>query len=114
MRMNPEWKAKWVAALRSGEYQQGTGHLKEETECGTKYCCLGVLGDILDPGGWANDPSRPEIPSFRGAKEMLPHHTLVETGVDGKQWTLADMNDGDMNDGKDTFAQIADWIEENL
>ena len=26
-RMNPDDKAKWVAALRSGQYKQGTGRL---------------------------------------------------------------------------------------
>lgn len=33
---------KWVADLRSGNYKQGCGALKD----GDKYCCLGVLCDI--------------------------------------------------------------------
>ena len=32
----------WVQALRSGEYHQGHGRLKNADE----YCCLGVLCDI--------------------------------------------------------------------
>lgn len=43
MSMNPEIKAKWVSALRSGEYQQGKMLLRP-TE--NTYCCLGVLCDI--------------------------------------------------------------------
>lgn len=40
--MNPEWKKKWVEALRSGKYKQG----KEALCFGDKYCCLGVLCEI--------------------------------------------------------------------
>jgi hypothetical protein len=36
---NPEFKAKWIAALESGEYEQGRNSLK--TSDG-RYCCLGV------------------------------------------------------------------------
>jgi hypothetical protein len=43
-------KAKWVAALRSGEYKQGRGRLKFRREGSdeAEFCCLGVLCDILD------------------------------------------------------------------
>lgn len=40
--MNPEIKAKWLAALRSGEYKQGRGELRN----GDSFCCLGVLCDL--------------------------------------------------------------------
>ena len=39
--MKPEAKAKWVAALRSGEYKQGDNWLYNPVS--GKYCCLGVL-----------------------------------------------------------------------
>ena len=42
--MNKELKKKWVAALRSGGYQQGRHVLYSERE--DTYCCLGVLCDI--------------------------------------------------------------------
>lgn len=52
--MNKEWKDKWVAALRSGEYKQGIealrytshapGNLFEDVKA---YCCLGVLCDLV-------------------------------------------------------------------
>lgn len=46
--MNPQVKEKWVAALRSGEYKQGTGALKllEYEDSQPRYCCLGVLCDL--------------------------------------------------------------------
>lgn len=40
--MKPELKRKWVAALRSGKYKQGTGELFYRDE----YCCLGVLCEV--------------------------------------------------------------------
>lgn len=37
--MNKEIANKWAAALRSGDYPQGTGRLYD----GKAFCCLGVL-----------------------------------------------------------------------
>lgn len=41
--MNEEIKAKWIAALRSGEYEQGRSSLRPSSN---SYCCLGVLCDL--------------------------------------------------------------------
>lgn len=41
--MNPEVKAKWVAALRSGKYDQGRGQLRSPDGY---FCCLGVLCEL--------------------------------------------------------------------
>ena len=39
--MVKEIKDKWVAALRSGKYKQGSGQLHNTMN--DTYCCLGVL-----------------------------------------------------------------------
>ncbi len=39
---NVENIKKWVDALESNQYEQGTGALKE----GDKFCCLGVASDV--------------------------------------------------------------------
>lgn len=44
---NKENIRKWVAALRSGEYEQGTGFLNKNG----KYCCLGVACDLAVKDG---------------------------------------------------------------
>lgn len=36
-------KEEWVTALRSGEYRQGKGFLRNSDD---EYCCLGVLCDL--------------------------------------------------------------------
>lgn len=51
--MNPEIKAQWVAALRSGDYLQGVGSLRYEGgfDGSMRYCCLGVLCDLAVKAG---------------------------------------------------------------
>lgn len=103
--MNPELKAKWIAALRSGNYKQGRGRLKHAG----RYCCLGVLGDVMGC--------------------QFTRHIVFKDGIDvgdvgayhsgflskhvglhlNQQSNLVCMNDG----GK-SFDEIADWIEANL
>lgn len=50
--INTERVQKLVDALRSGEYQQGKGRLRD----GNKFCCLGVACDVFKRetsiGGW--------------------------------------------------------------
>lgn len=41
-----ENRAKWVAALRSGEYTQGTDTLYDVST--QQHCCLGVLCDVYE------------------------------------------------------------------
>lgn len=45
--MKENIKDVWLAALRSGEYKQGIGSLKEDN----RYCCLGVLCDLAAKDG---------------------------------------------------------------
>src|SRR6478752_1443394 len=43
LRMDPEVKARWVKALKSGDYQQAEGALVKDA----RHCCLGVLCDMF-------------------------------------------------------------------
>jgi hypothetical protein len=50
--MNPEIKAKWLAALRSGKYKWHHGRLAFVTHDGEYRCCaLGVLCDLAVEDG---------------------------------------------------------------
>lgn len=53
--MKPEIKAEWVAALRSGEYEQGYHVLQNEEG---RYCCLGVLCEIAVKHGVIAEPTQ--------------------------------------------------------
>jgi hypothetical protein len=47
----------WIAALRSGKFLQGIQHLKKRSlvdgEWTNKYCCLGVVCDVIGEEGLA-------------------------------------------------------------
>jgi hypothetical protein len=117
--MNEEIKEKWIKKLESGEYPQGQGGLRIENESGRdKFCCLGVLADIINPDGWQT----PEDPSWYSGKriycyefmnkatDFIPDNIAEEIGLDRKNQTeLAEMND----EGKN-FHEIAEEIRKRL
>ena len=61
MPMNTEIKARWTAALRSGEYPQAEGRLRA-TE---GFCCLGVLCDLAVKDGIIAEKA-PSLDSYGG------------------------------------------------
>ena len=110
--MNQEIKAKWVAALRSGDYVQTEGRLKDVFG----HCCLGVLCEISKKeGGIGIEQNLSETDGDEnlGATIQAWSGLLVADGtkvtIKGKFYSLAGHND----EGR-TFAQIADAIEEQL
>lgn len=110
--MDKKIKAKWVKALRSGDYKQGASalksilakgepdffnHNKAAKEDTTVFCCLGVLCDIA--GGALHNGA--EYPSDRFSKKVgLPYKM---------QKKLAEMNDGGVS-----FKKIATYIEKEM
>lgn len=111
--MNPELKAKWIAALRSGEYEQTTGALCRigEDDGKPRYCCLGVLLEVLGVPSEQIELRRAyqDEDGFYNRWGALSEGQTDKYGVHN-QTTLMDMNDDDQQ----SFAQIADYIEENL
>jgi len=105
--MNSELKAKWVEALRSGDYAQGLRALRK----GNSFCCLGVLCDVM---GAEWDKGEDDLnATLNGEKQdyYLAPEALAAVGMtDKEQEVLYGMND---NEGK-TFPEIADYIEANL
>lgn len=124
--MDPEIRARWTAALRSGDYQQGHSDLRK----GDEFCCLGVLCDLAVKAGLPVTVTEPpaviEIPGpweYDGAEDYLPesvwrwaglssYNPVVRAeGIEGiagpSQESLALLND---DYGWD-FAQIADAID---
>ena len=114
--MNIEVKKKWVAALRSGDYKQGQGHLKG----GDGFCCLGVLCDLhskeVDHYGWQEQQGG--VYSYQGRTGTITNEVSGWADLPVSNDTcgiLVSMNDGGGDyalDGKD-FNYIADYIEKN-
>lgn len=97
--IDPQFKADWIAALRSGRYPQTTGRLKDAFG----YCCLGVAC------------------ALRGVD--FDSISLLETSWElGGPGTLGDVIPGiseamadelaSMNDSPVPFSDIADFIED--
>lgn len=127
--MNREIGLMWVAALRSGEYEQG----REALLCGGAYCCLGVLCDLhlkaTGQGRWAVPPDEmPNAASYVVGDSCETDHppmpVLRWSGLSTDLAVLLDGFDGEgpaeveliaLNDARRwTFSQIADAIEANL
>lgn len=123
-RMDPEIKARWVAALRSGEYRQGRGALCTPSVDGDLYCCLGILAslhpDIVRKKD--GDIFSLNLPGESVSRTNGGLH-LPSVGVDawaGTDGNYAVKHEGvwttlySMNDRGVPFDVIADVIEEQL
>lgn len=100
----------WCAALRSGDFLQGTHNLCRGVGTDVRplsYCCLGVLCElhgILDGHGTARYG---EDSSFAA----LPTQFRLAVGLEASyQAALILANDC----GRKNFAAIADWIEQHV
>ncbi len=103
MAMKKGLKARWVAALRSGEYQQHkAGSLVSEE--GESFCCLGVLREISPAVAKAHANSNNVC--------YLSDSALRYAGFTHEdQKHLSELND---NGPRNNFKRIANYIEKNL
>lgn len=119
--MDKTIKADWLTALRSGEYEQGTGYLKK----GNQYCCLGVLCDLAVKAGVIEAPELDgdidRVYLYDGNLGSLPNPVMKWSGVSeggmlpegvevrgqSQLWKLND------SEGM-TFQEIADVIEKHF
>lgn len=114
--MSLDIRKQWVNALRSNEYEQGGGRLKN----GRKFCCLGVLCDLAVKAGrgrWSDDDT---FIDTNGDLNSLGLTTNMANWVGcgqpdalvrlrGQTYSLADLNDTGTS-----FNEIADLIEKDL
>jgi hypothetical protein len=117
--MKAELKQKWVEALRSGKYVQGTGVLRTTAD---EYCCLGVLCDLVDRSAWGvaeeiltcvNSEDVPRVAYDFHSHGDSSHYSLpfsLELSLKLTD-TVPLIN---MNDAGESFGAIADWIEQNI
>jgi hypothetical protein len=108
--MNAEIKQKWLAALRSGEYQQGKSALRRDEDGQRRYCCLGVLCDLIDPNEW--QPAKEGVPvAYKHAIATgMPTYDVMERV---ELSMMAAQKLAMMNDDGQSFVAIAKWIEEH-
>ena len=132
--MNTDIKTQWLAALRSGQYVQGRGMLKQTTEHGQlQHCCLGVLCELYmqahpDQATWQEgklpltDPKTPGskpwyfMADWEEQRSLLPwkvsrwaglgEHNIFVGGQYNRSITA-------LNDNQLTFLELAQVIEDH-
>jgi hypothetical protein len=101
---------KWIAALRSGTYQQTTGRLKSDRG----HCCLGVLCELLN-----YQPKKDEDGNYRydGEKSVLSEGAQYKAGMRSTLGVYSDVPGArcltELNDEGKSFEEIATIIEDN-
>lgn len=110
----------WIKALRSGEYEQTTGQLRDDKG----FCCLGVACDLYaaehPDAKWNRDVDEDDCVEHTILNEAAVLPTVVRAwlglkGATGEFVTCATPYQSDAlaarNDNGATFAQVADLIE---
>jgi len=119
MKTKEEVKPAWIAALRSGDYEQGQHYMRKVPagEHVPRYCCLGVLCDLVKDGFGEWETSLGSYISSFLLKEEVPTRASVfpPEGLSRSltlNWDLKSKL-ARMNDSGASFEEIADYIEEN-
>lgn len=129
MAMKPEVKKVFLDALRSGEYEQGTGQLALVKDDGVvSYCCLGVLSAEGAKAGVCNPLELSDYFTDDSAeKEWVIKASDNEDGVEYVDsyppqsiydWAGLTSEDAitlaNINDKNDSFAEVIEYIDANL
>lgn len=117
MKMPKKLKAKWLKALRSGEYGQAKGRL---TDGKGGFCCLGVLQHVAS-GGKCEVWDEPDA-KFMSAPtpKWYRENNILDMHFSEIEGHLMKMNDGVYNTYTSTrargksFKTIANYIEKNV
>lgn len=103
----------WIAALRSGEYQQTKGALHRLVPGDAPggglpagWCCLGVACDVAAEHITLHRSSNERYEAFDGIEGLLPNTVKQWLGII-EQSLLTEANDG----AGATFPEIADALE---
>lgn len=126
--MNSQVKEKWIDALRSGKYEQGSEKLRSVQG----YCCLGVLCDLYSKeqgtewefrGLDENTHQTTDYWYFDEEGEFLPKSVMEWSGLETNCPEVnvnTDTDEGDydlianLNDSGYNFTELSNIIEEQL
>jgi hypothetical protein len=120
--MKSEIKELWIDALISGEYEKGTGALREDDT----FCCLGVLCDLHRKQSvgakWVKFEGKH---MYLGVNSYLPDEVAIWAGLEEHQdsynpgYLDKDSGEGltrlsELNDDGVPFVKIAEIIRDKL
>ena len=119
-KMNKRIKKLWIDALRSGDYKQTDGQLRDANG----FCCLGVLCNIhaQEHPEIASNQTDPE--KYLGSSGFLPKEVVEWAGLDDvaikesySEWSIYYDDCSSLHEENDegtSFLDISDIIEEHL
>lgn len=104
-----ELREKWLQALESGEYEQGSSYLRT---CNDEFCCLGVLAALSGVEWHQRTGEAKRVFQYEtetGAEQFAfsDRALNMRVGILGYATDLAEMNDTGSS-----FAEIAAYIRE--
>jgi hypothetical protein len=109
-KMSPKIRHRWMKALKSGKYQQ----CRRALRIGEKYDVIGVLCDVLYPKDWLMLHQVHYSEKGWKDKAVYTHRMtriLYEAQISGDNYKmLCKLNDVDQH----SFAQLAEWISQNI
>ena len=121
--MDSTIKEKWLAALRSGKYKQGTNELRTNE---SKFCCLGVLCDVYRKETKLGKWSKNDFGNFKFTNTKKSNNTFMGSGrlpLSVMEWAglpqanpIIDVTESlaGLNDSGASFEKIADIIEKKF
>jgi hypothetical protein len=107
-KLDPAFKAKWLAELRSGKYPKGAGRL---CTVDGEYCCLGVVAKMEDRLTEARTFEAPQGDGFAKSCGFL-----TSDGEENWHFIPRDIQKklASINDTSRTWDPVIAFIEENL
>jgi hypothetical protein len=122
--VNPDVKARWLAALRSGDYEQGTNALKTQLGDQVYHCCLGVLCELAVEAGVTDKVDDGPGRWFFGrdadvSSSVLPRSVIDWSGLTTRDPYVSSLGGtrttiSGLNDAGYSFDLIASVIERQL
>ena len=114
--MRKDIAMQWIAALRSGDYQQARHRLRD---CDDAFCCLGVLCNLHAQAHPEEAKTQTRPRHYYNESIALPREVRnwsgVKTNCGMRRATGLTVGETDslanLNDTGHTFSQIADVIE---
>lgn len=108
IKMDKNFRTKWLKALRSGRYKQASSSLINDYGNKPSYCCLGVAAKVCRvPDSQLKNLACPL--SLKTSGNLPEPMQVFVKHNDNTEFTalLMDMNDS----GNNSFKKIADYIE---
>lgn len=92
----------WVSALESGEYEQGTGRLRDANN---NWCCLGVLCNLHAQAKPRLAAQQEDVEGYFGEMEFTPQIVQEWSGLKSGSGEFVEVH-------KDDYGETDTWKDE--